>query len=292
MIHYSFPLYRPPAEAENIIIQASLGCSHNRCSFCSMYKTKRYTIRPINEVQCEIEALAHTYPQANKVFLADGDALALPTEHLAKLLRLIKTSFPRLSRVSLYATAQNFLEKNIDELKELRSEGLSLAYFGIETGNDELLSKIDKGVNTAQMIEALHRAYEAGIKISATVILGIGGIEYTREHISDTAKVINATQITYLSTLQIGLDEGAQERFLKAFDSFTPLNDLQILLEQRELISLINPPQKIIFRSNHASNSLHLAGTLPKDRDRLMDEIDDALKVGEGALVPRWFRGF
>lgn len=257
-----------------------------------MYKSKRYTVRPLNEVQSEIEALAHAYPNANKVFLADGDAFALPTDHLAKLLRLLKTSFPRLSRVSLYATAQNFLEKSVDELKELRAGGLSLAYFGIETGNDELLSKIDKGVNADQMIEALHRANEAGIKISATVILGIGGVEYIGEHIRDTVKLINAAPITYLSTLQLGLEEEAKERFLKAFDSFASLNDLQILNEQRELISLINPPQKIIFRSNHASNALHLSGTLPKDHDRLLSEIDEALKVGEGALVPQRFRGF
>jgi len=292
MIHYSFPLYRPPAEADNIIIQATLGCSHNRCSFCTMYKTKRYTIRPLNEVQREIEALAHAYPHTNKVFLADGDALALPTDHLTKLLRLLKTSFPRLSRVSLYATAQNFLEKSIDELKELRAGGLSLAYFGIETGNDELLNKIDKGVNADQMIEALHRAHEANIKISATVILGIGGEEYTREHIHDTAKLINAAPITYLSTLQLGLEEDSRDRFLKAFDSFIPLNDLQILNEQRELLSLINPPQKIIFRSNHASNALHLSGTLPKDSEKLIVQIDDALRVGADAMVPRWMRGF
>lgn len=292
MIDYSFPLYRPPAEANNIIIQATLGCSHNRCSFCTMYKSKRYTIRPLNEVRREIEALAQAYPNANKVFLADGDALALPTDHLAKLLRLLKTSFPRLSRVSLYATAQNFLEKSVYELKELRAGGLSLAYFGIETGNDALLSKMDKGVNAVQMIEALHRAHEAGIKISATVILGIGGIEYTGEHIRNTAELINAAPITYLSTLQLGLEEGVKERFLKAFDSFTPLNDLQILNEQRELLSLINPPQKIIFRSNHASNALHLSGTLPKDSEKLMAQIDDALRVGEGALIPKWFRGF
>lgn len=292
MIRYDFPLYRPPAEADNIIIQASLGCSHNRCSFCSMYKSKRYTIRPLNEVQREIEALAHTYPNANKVFIADGDALALPRDHLAELLRLLKIYFPRLSRVSLYATAQNFLEKSVDELKELRAGGLNLAYFGIETGNNELLSKIDKGVNAAQMIEALHRAHEANIKISATVILGIGGIEHTREHIRDTAELINAAPITYLSILQLGLEEVVKERFLRAFDSFTLLNDLQILHEQHDLLSLINPPQKIIFRSNHASNALHLAGTLPKDRDRLLEEIDEALKEGEGALVPQWFRGF
>lgn len=218
MIQYSFPLYRPPAEADNIIIQATLGCSHNRCSFCAMYKTKRYLIRPFEDVANEIDFLSRCYPDANKVFLADGDALALSTDHLAKLLDLLKVSFPRLSRVSLYATAQNFLEKSVDELKELRACGLSLAYFGIETGNDELLRKIDKGVNADQMIEALHRAHETNIKISATVILGIGGAEYTREHIRDTAELINAAPITYLSTLQLGLEEGAQERFLRGFD--------------------------------------------------------------------------
>ena len=257
-----------------------------------MYKSKRYTVRPLSEVQREIEALAQENPHANKVFLADGDALALPIEHLAELLRLLKNSFPRLSRVSLYATAQNFLEKSVQELKELRAGGLSLAYFGIETGNDELLSKIDKGVNASQIIEALHRAHEANIKISATVILGIGGLEYDFEHIRDTAELINAAPITYLSTLQLGLEEGSKERFLKHFETFTPLNDLQILQEQRHLLRLINPPQKIIFRSNHASNALHLAGTLPKDTQRLISEIDNALRVGESAMVPRWMRGF
>lgn len=257
-----------------------------------MYKSKRFTIRPIEEVQKEIEIFSHVYPSANKVFLGDGDALALPTEHLAKLLRLLQESFPRLGRVSLYATAQNFLEKSVDELKILRAWGLSLAYFGIETGNDELLEKIDKGVSAAEMIEALHRAHEAGIKISSTVILGLGGIEYTHEHIRDTIKLINAAPITYLSTLQLGLEEGSEERFRRSFNGFTPLSDLQILQEQRYLLSEINPPQKIIFRSNHASNALHLAGTLPKDMSRLINEIEHAMNIGEGAMLPRWMRGF
>ncbi|MDD3596144.1 radical SAM protein [Sulfuricurvum sp.] len=292
MINYTSPLYRPPAEAENIILQATLGCSHNRCTFCSMYKSKRYTIRSIEELAREIELLSRHYPDANKAFLADGDALTLPTEHLAKLLRLLKSAFPRLSRVSLYATAQNFLDKSVDELKLLRAGGLSLAYFGIESGNDELLEKIDKGVSAAEMIEALHKAHEAGIKISSTVILGIGGLEYTHEHIRDTIKLINTAPMTYLSTLQLGLEECIAERFLKHFETFTPLNDLQILQEQRHLLSELNPPQKIIYRSNHASNALHLAGTLPKDTQRLIHEINHAMRAGEGAMVPKWFRGF
>lgn len=292
MINYDFPLYRPPAEAKNIIIQATLGCSHNRCHFCSMYKTKRYTIRPLYAVQAEIKALSKMYPDANKIFLADGDALALPADHLAELLGWLKTSFPKISRVSLYATAQNFLEKSLDELKELRAGGLSLAYFGIETGNNGLLRRIDKGVNADQMIEALHRAHEAGIKISSTVILGLGGVEYSQEHIRDTVRVINASPMNYLSTLQLGLEEGIRERFIGSFDTFTPLNDLQILEEQHALIRQLTPTQRILFRSNHASNALHLSGTLPKDRNRLLEEIEAAQTVGERALVPKWFRGF
>lgn len=292
MIEYDFPLYRPPAEADNIILQATLGCSHNRCSFCTMYKSKRYTVRSIEEIEKEIVLLSRRYPDANKVFLGDGDALALPTDHLLKLLKMLRSSFPKLSRVSLYATAQNILEKSLDELKSLRAGGLGLAYFGIESGNDDLLEKIDKGVNSAQMIEALTRAHEAGIKISATVILGLGGAEYSDPHIADTARLINLAPITYLSTLQLGLEEGAAERFYRGFEEFTPLNDLQILEEQRQLISMIDPPQRIIFRSNHASNALHLSGTLPKDTLRLVNEIDEAIRIGEGALVPQWFRGF
>jgi radical SAM superfamily enzyme len=257
-----------------------------------MYKSKRYTIRPIEDLAKEIELLSLHYPDANKVFLADGDALSLPTEYLAELLRLLKSSFLRLSRVSLYATAQNFLNKSVDELKALRAGGLTLAYFGIESGNDELLAKIDKGVSSSQIIEALNRAHEANLKISATVILGLGGEAYSHEHIRDTARLISTAPITYLSTLQLGLEEGVRERFLKHFETFTQLNDLQILQEQRYLLSELNPSSKIIFRSNHASNALHLAGTLPKDTSRLIDEIDHTLKAGQGAMVPKYFRGF
>ena len=289
---YDFPLYRPPAEADNILLQATLGCSHNRCTFCTMYKTKRFIIRPIEELHEEIKLLSRRYPSANKVFLGDGDALTLPTEHLAKLLRLLKEAFPRLSRVSVYATAQNLLEKSEEELKALRAGGLSLVYFGIETGNDDLLEKIDKGVNAQQMMKALHKAHEAGIKVSSTVILGIGGAELSHDHIQETIKLINAVPITYLSTLQLGLEEGSEERFRRSFNGFTPLSDLQILQEQRFLLSQLNPPQKIIFRSNHASNALHLAGTLPKDTLRLISEIETAMRIGEGAMVPRWMRGF
>jgi pyruvate-formate lyase-activating enzyme len=292
MINYSFPLYRPPAEADNIIIQATYGCSHNNCTFCSMYKTKKYQVREIEDIFKEIDILANIYPDANKVFLADGDALSLPTGYLIEVLQYLKSSFPRLGRVSVYATAQNVLEKSEEELSLLYENKLNLIYYGIETGNDELLKKINKGVTASQIIESLNKASKANIKISATVILGIGGEAYINEHIKDTATIINSTTINYLSTLQLGLEEDVRERFLKHFDNFKMLDDYQVLDEQKRFLELLNPINKVIFRSNHASNAFHLAGTLPKDTARLLEEISLAIIIGEGTLVPNRFRGF
>jgi len=292
MINYSFPLYRPPAEANNIIIQATLGCSYNNCSFCSMYKSKAYKVRDLEELFKEIDTLSSSYPDANRVFLADGDALSLETSHLVKILKHLKKAFVRLGRVSLYATAQNLLEKSKEDLGLLRSHNLSLIYFGIETGHDPLLKKINKGVTSTQMVTALNKAFNAGIKTSATVILGVGGEQYTQAHIKDTAMLINNTRVTYLSTLQLGLDEDVKERFLNHFDNFKMLSDSDVLQEQKQFLALLNPSNKVIFRSNHASNALHLAGTLPKDKARLIEEVQKALELGESAFVPNMFRGF
>lgn len=293
MIDYSFPLYRPPAEANNIIIQATYGCSYNNCSFCSMYKTKKYQVRELSEVCKEIDILAETYPDAHKVFLADGDALALDTEHLVRLLRYLHKAFAKLKRVSVYATAQNILAKSDEELQALYENGLNLVYYGIETGNETLLKKIHKGVNAAEIIASLNKASKAKIKISATVILGIGGEQYTQEHIKDTAVIINSTTVNYLSTLQLGLDEDVKAKFYKNFDNaFKHLDDTQVLDEQKRFLERLSPSNKVIFRSNHASNALHLAGTLPKDSPRLLQELEKALAIGEKAFVPNMFRGF
>lgn len=293
MIDYNYPLYRPPAEADNIIIQATYGCSYNNCSFCSMYKSKNYEVRDIKTIFTEIDQLSLAYPNAHRVFLADGDALSLPTDYLVKLLDYLAKAFVRLSRVSVYATAQNLLAKSEDALVLLQQKKLSLIYFGIETGNDEVLKKIHKGVNTEDMILALNKASKAKIKISATVILGMGGQEYSKKHIEDTAKLINQTTLNYLSTLQLGLAEDVKEKFLKHFNNtFIMLNDNELLKEQEAFIEALEPPNRVIFRSNHASNTLHLAGTLPKDKVKLLSQIREAQTIGESALVPHAFRGF
>jgi radical SAM superfamily enzyme YgiQ (UPF0313 family) len=292
MLEYDYPLFRPPAEANNLILQITYGCSHNRCSFCSMYKTKKFHIKSLDEVFKEIDIFASHYPDTIKIFLADGDALAVSSSHLLKILKYLKKSFPKLRRVSTYGSTQNILSKSFSELKELYENNLTLIYYGIETGDDELLKKIDKGVDKKQIIESLNMASDAGIKVSATVILGIGGVKYSKEHVKNTADIINKTKVNYLSTLQLGLEDDQKDIFYKNFDSFTHLDDTGILEEQKELLKAFFPKSKIIFRSNHASNAFHLAGNLPKDKDRLIREVQEALDIGEDAYVPHFFRGF
>lgn len=292
MLDYSYPLYRPPAEANNIILQITHGCSHNSCGFCSMYKSKKYQLRAMEDIFDDIDELSSYYPNAIKVFLADGDPFGADTNTLVKILNYLKQSFPNLRRVSTYATTQNILQKSQQELELLALKHLNLLYFGIETGDDILLQKINKGVNSQDIINALNNASNANIKVSATVILGLGGVEYSKEHIDATAKIINNTTVNYLSTLQLGLEENVKNKFYKSFEIFTPLDDTQILNEQKQLLLQLNPTNKIIFRSNHSSNALHLSGTLPKDIDKLINEIDEALQLGDTAFIPKIFRGF
>lgn len=292
MFEYDYPLYRPPAEANSLIIQASLGCSHNACTFCSMYVTKKYKVRSIEELHQEIGLLSETYPETQRIFLADGDALGLATDHLLKILELLNKYFKNLRRVSIYASAGNLLEKSIEELAILKEHKLSLIYFGVESGNDELLKKIKNGAGHNEIVEALNKASEAGLKISATVILGLGGLKHSSEHIQDSAKLINKIKVTYLSTLQLGLENSIKKRFLSPFESFTALNDIQMLEEQERFVKALNPPNKVIFRSNHASNALPLKGTLPKDKDKLLEQIEYAKKFSDDMLVPKVFRGF
>ncbi len=288
---YDMPLFRPPSEGNNLIIQATLGCSFNQCSFCAMYRSKQYTERTLEAVIADIHQAAADWPDAQRVFLADGDALALPTEHLLAILRELDATLPRLTRVSCYATPGNIQRKSVEELALLREHKLTLLYFGIESGSDLILKKVTKGATQGRMAEVLHKAHTSGMKISATVILGLGGTTHGDEHIDGTIALLNEAPVTYLSTLQLYLDQSIMDEFQHKFgEPFEMPDDLAILQEQKRLISGLNPPQPIIFRSNHASNALALAGTLPKDRDRLLSQLDEAIE-GNRPLRPFYMRG-
>ncbi len=288
---YNQPLFRPPSEGNNLIIQATLGCSFNQCSFCAMYRSKHYVERPLADVFADIRHTAADWPDAQRVFLADGDALALPTEHLLAILRELAAALPRLARVSCYATPGNLQRKSIEELALLREHKLNLLYFGIESGSDLILKKITKGATQKRMAEVLHKAHASGMKISATVILGLGGTQHSDEHIAGTIALLNSAPVTYLSTLQLHLNESIVEEFHHKYgEPFEMPDDLAILKEQARLISGLNPPQPVIFRSNHASNALALAGNLPKDKEKLLLQLREAMG-GHRPLRPYFMRG-
>ncbi len=289
-MNYDMPLYRPPSEGNNLIIQATLGCSFNQCSFCSMYMDKQYVERPLEQVFREIHLAAKRWPDAHRVFLADGDALALPTGHLINILNELKSALPRLARVTCYATPSNILRKSSQDLEKLRAHGLTLLYLGIESGSNLILKKITKGATQRSIAEAMTKAHDAKMKVSGTVILGLGGEKHWQEHIDGTVGLLNSAPITYLSTLQLHLEQRIVPGFLKKYaEPFEIPDDLAILKEQARLISQTEPPEPLVFRSNHASNALALAGNLPRDRERLLLQVEAAME-GVQPLRPDYLR--
>lgn len=288
LLNYHMPLYRPPSERSNLIIQATLGCSFNQCSFCAMYRSKDYSQRPLTVVYDDIRKAAKVWPDARRVFLADGDAFHLPTDQLLLILDALHAALPNLSRVSCYATPSNILNKSAEELSLLKTKGLNLLYLGIESGSNVILKKITKGASQKGIAQAMSKAFDAGLKVSGTVILGLGGKKHWQEHIDGTIALLNSAPITYLSTLQLHLEPNLVEEFESKYgEPFEMPNDKAILLEQVRLITGLNPVTPVIFRSNHASNALALAGNLPKDKAKLLQQLQAALE-GEAPLRP-WF---
>ena len=290
MIHYDEPLFRPPSEAESLILQATIGCSYNKCTFCSMYKTKKYKAKSFDDISKEIDSLS-AYTETRRVFIADGDALALDTALLLNIFKKLNETFPRLRRISLYGNTGNILQKRNSELFKLSESGLSIIYLGFESGSNKILSIINKGVSKNEHADTVNRAQNNGIDISATIITGLGGKEYWKEHIEQSAELVNRSTPKYLSTLTLMIDPDSRKKLTSSFESgFTPQDDTGILYEEKLLISLIDSKKRIIFRSNHASNILPLSGILPRDKEKLIKEIDTALNMGTG-IRPLWIRG-
>nr|VFK61959.1 MAG: Radical SAM superfamily enzyme YgiQ, UPF0313 family [Candidatus Kentron sp. TUN] len=278
---YDMPLYRPPSEAQSLIFQLTLGCSFNQCAFCSMYRTKSFTIRPIEEVLSEIYETARDYSHyARRVFLADGDALVCPTEYLDRILGALYESFPKLTRVTSYAMPGNLLRKSVEELSQLRKRGLTMIYYGIESGSPEILKRITKGATPESMIIGIDKANKANLKISGTVVLGLGGRTLWQEHMDGTIALINKVKLNYLSTLQVYLEPVVRNEFSEKFarrgGTYDPQDDFGILAEQARLVAGLDPSSPVIFRANHASNALPLKGILPRDRDKILSLLGAA----------------
>ena len=291
-LSYDYPLYRPPSEANSLIFQVTLGCSFNQCSFCDMYRSKKYVERSWKEIKMEIDLSSKYYPETKRIFLADGDALNLPTERLVQILKYIYKKFSLLERVSTYAMPKNLLQKTDSELMILKNAGLKMFYVGIESGSDIILRKVTKGATYNTILQSCKKAKERDYILSCMVILGLGGEQYTIEHIEGTAKIISEVSPDYVGALNLHLDEGIYNEFMTKFNEpFKFLNDLQILDELERLIYNINPSSPIIFRANHASNVYAVKGTLPTDREKMLELIRQ-LKNHPEMLKPKILRRF
>ncbi len=289
-MRYVQPLFRPPSEAQSYILQATLGCSNNHCTYCAMYASKRYTVRPLQEVLEDVQlARRQLGAGVTKVFVADGDPLAMPMAHWEPILEALAAAFPRLRRVSTYATAINLLDKTPSELARLRELGLSLLYIGPESGDDPTLRRIAKGADHAQHVLAAQRAHAAQMRLSAIFLLGCAGLERSAEHALGSARLATAMDPAFVSALTVTVVPGTPLHRLQERGDFVLPDVLGLLGELRSFVAHCETTDAV-FRTNHASNYLPLAGRLPVDRDRILATLDSAIQ-GHIPLRPEWSRG-
>lgn len=289
---YDAPLYRPPSEARSLIFQVTLGCSFNECSFCDMYRSKEYSERPWDAVKSEIDMMAMHAPDTRRVFLADGDALNLDAKYMARITTYIRQKFPNIERISSYAMPMNLLKKTPGELAMMREAGLDMLYLGIESGSDAVLKRVTKGAVAGTIIKSVNKAKDAGYVMSCMVILGLGGRRYSEEHAAGTAQVISACSPQYVGALTLYLENGIRDEFLQKYGGeFERIDDDEALSELRALVSQIDAKDEIIFRANHGSNAYTVKGTLPRDRQAMLDQID-WMRTHPETARPQGLRGF
>lgn len=281
---YVPPVFRPPSEANSLIIQASVGCSQNQCTFCGMYKSKRFHLRPLDDILLELNRIpAVERSLIRRVFIGDGDGLVYPQEDLIALLEALDNMFPHMNRASAYASPKSLSLKTEAELEALRARKMKIIYFGLESGDDATLQIANKGYSADTMLEFCRKAQNAGMKISVTAILGLAGRIRSMEHAHATAAWVNALSPAYFSLLT--LFRRHNEKF---FTLIEPLSNGEVLEEACAIVERLHP-QKTILRSNHVSNILNLAGTYPKDRARLITDCHAALE--QARHHPAWFDG-
>lgn len=289
-MRYEGTLYRPPSEAHSYILQATIGCSWNHCTYCDMYRAKRFRVRDLEESLADVrEAGRQLGGRVEKVFVADGDALVMDLDHWLPILDACHEAFPRLRQVSCYAMATNVLAKSDDELRTLRQRGLSLLYIGPESGDDPTLKRLAKGSDFAAHVEAAQRAKAAGMRMSAIFLLGAGGVARSAEHAEGSARLATEMDPEYLAALTLTVVPGTPQAKLQERGRFE-LPDVPGLLRELRTFVAGAAPTDALFRTNHASNYLPLGGRLPADRDRIVGILDAALD-GRIPLRPEWSRG-
>jgi radical SAM superfamily enzyme YgiQ (UPF0313 family) len=287
---YEGMIYRPPSEAQSLILQVTVGCSYNRCTFCGAYQGKSFRIKSLEEVKEDIDEASLYCGRVRRVFLADGDALVIPGKDLIRILSLIRAKLKGVERVGVYANARDILGKDVEELKALRQEGLGIIYLGLESGNPDVLKRIRKNATVDQLIQAAHRVKEASILLSVTVILGIGGVEKSRVHAEDTGRVLSEMDPDFVGALSLMVVPGTpiekeiEEGKLVLPTPFGMIEELEIMIRQSTFTHCL-------FTSNHASNYLPLRVWMPEQKEAALRRIRDVLKRRDPALLrPEYFR--
>lgn len=289
-MHYEGHIIRPPSEANSILLQVTVGCSHNKCSFCGTYKGERFRIKEDAVIMEDIAFAAKYCKRQRRVFLCDGDALIIPQKRLKNILIQIKKQIPWVTRVGVYANAKSLRMKTPDELKELKTHGLGIAYMGLETGDDITLKKIDKGASSEKMIQMGRKAKDAGIKLSITVLLGIAGKQRSNIHAQETGRVLSAIDPEYIGALSLMLIPGTPLHQDYTSGTFHLLEPNDMLKELKTMIAATNL-SKGLFHANHASNYLPIKARLPKDKKATIEIIEQAL-AGKVPLKPEHLRAF
>jgi radical SAM superfamily enzyme YgiQ (UPF0313 family) len=287
-MHYEGNIIRPPSEANSILLQVTVGCSRNKCTFCGTYKGERFRIKPDSVIMQDIAFAARYCKRQRRVFLCDGDALIIPQKRLLKILKEVEKQLPWVTRVGLYANAKALNMKTADELKELSAHGVGIVYLGLETGDDVTLKKINKGATAAQMIDMGKKAKRAGFKLSITVLLGIAGPERSHIHARETGRVLSAIDPDYVGALSLMLIPGTPLYQDYAAGEFRLIEPQQMLAELRTMIAHTNLTRGL-FHANHASNYLPIRARLPKEKETTLRLIDDALE-GRVPLKPEYLR--
>jgi len=289
MVKYEGTVYSPPSEAYSLIIQATLGCHHGKCTFCGSYLDKPFRVRSLEDIKKDLKDAARM-GSWDKVFLADGDALCIPQPRLVEICQAVNQIIPSVERIGIYANAKDILRKSLDELKELRSLKLGIIYLGLETGDRELLVKIRKGATYEELVEAAHRVKDAGILVSVTVLLGIGGVEASHRHARETARILTEMDPDYVGALSVILVPGTElhkehmEGRFTVPDPFELIEELKIMIQESSFT-------RCVFRSNHASNYLPVKATLPEDKEEILRAIDAVLQARDSRrLRPEFLR--
>lgn len=276
MIHYEGRVFRPPSEAYSLIVQVTIGCSHNKCTFCDMYKEKQFRVRKLEEIKADFDAARAAYRRVDRIFLADGDALMCRPEHMAEVLRYIQKLFPECERVTSYGSPASVLVKKQEDLNMLRSLGLKMIYLGLESGSDEVLRRVNKGETADEIVRAGQMIKEAGMKLSVTCIAGLGSLELSEEHAVKTAEALSRMKPEYIGLLTLLFELPTPLMRDWQEGRFYLMNPIEIAHETLILLEHIDA-EGSVFRANHASNYVNLAGTLNQDREPMCQRLRAAL---------------